>query len=161
MKKVAFLSLLVVILLGGCKKLKLTDNPYLKINVAGTDYEYNEDQIEGGIIKAEDQVEEREVFFVRTSGQMASKPVFFVQSRTDLTLNIKNPIMKVMPGDEVGLIMDGKTYELVNGTLNPEKISLVVGIGGYLKGVFNVTLRNKADFDETIQVSGSYFHNNY
>ena len=57
--------------------------------------------------------------------------------------------------------MDGKTYELVNGTLNPEKISLVVGIGGYLKGVFNVTLKNKADANETIQVSGSYFHNNY
>ena len=96
MKKVAFLSLFVVILFGSCKKLKLTDNPYLKITVGSTSYEYTEDQIEGGIIKAEDQVESREVFFVRTSGQMATKPVFFVQSRTDLTLNQNNSIISVL-----------------------------------------------------------------
>lgn len=161
MKKLALLTL-VVALFANCGKTKLTDKPYLKVTVGGTNYEYNENQIEAGIIKAADQVDNRDVFYVRSIGtSLGSNPVFFVQSRTNLTLNQNNPIMAVMPGDEVGMILNSKTYQLKNGTLNPEKTDLVVGIGGYMKGVFSVTLTNKANSSEEVQVSGSYFHNNY
>jgi len=68
--------------------------------------------------------------------------------------------MNALPSDEVGMILNGKTYKLYNGTLNPKKIDKVVGINGYMKGGA-VTLSNKAIPSETVQVSGSFFHNNY
>jgi len=87
MKKFAFLAILVA-LIGSCNKVKFTEKPFLKMSVGATNYEYNPDQIEAGIIKAADQIENRKVFYVRTGGtSLAPKPVFFVQSHTNIPLN--------------------------------------------------------------------------
>ncbi len=161
MKKLTLFALSTCLAFASCEelddKLNADTNNFLKITIdGGTEIHFDHEQMEGRIISAQQNEDNREVFVVETTN---TQPNFWVQFRADIPAGSTQPILAALPGDDASLTYNGKTYKLYNGTVNLDHFDLESF--GYTEGVFTVHLNNIADASETVSVSGSFNASNY
>lgn len=161
MKNVILMMTLVALaVLPGCNKLKFDDKPYFKFSIDGaTELNYEDGDVTGKMI----EVNGRKVVVVDNERAHNNGNVngwFYIQGRTDLPLNQDNPVLRAL-NDDAYLKWNSKEYRLTQGTMKYTKMDVSVSPNNAIEGTFNLYLANVSNSSETVNVRGSFFHNNY